>query len=165
MSTSPGTNPPDGPWPDRWATAPFCYLTTTGRQTGRPHTIEIWFALHQRRLYLLSGNGGRADWVRNLRAESCVQVRLGDQTRSGRARVVTEPAEDALARRLLVDKYQPSEDDPLDEWGRTALPVVVEFPPAAATVDVSSVGSHDLASCRVRPAEFSGAGHVSIALS
>jgi hypothetical protein len=30
------------------ATAPggavqFCYLTTTGRRTGRAHTIEIWF--------------------------------------------------------------------------------------------------------------------------
>jgi hypothetical protein len=23
----------------------FCYLTTTGRRTGRAHTIEIWFAL------------------------------------------------------------------------------------------------------------------------
>jgi hypothetical protein len=23
----------------------FCYLTTTGRVTGRPHEIEIWFAL------------------------------------------------------------------------------------------------------------------------
>jgi hypothetical protein len=24
---------------------PFCYLTTVGRVSGRPHTIEIWFAL------------------------------------------------------------------------------------------------------------------------
>jgi hypothetical protein len=46
--------------------------------------------------------------------------------------VVTEPAEDALARRLLVHKYQPSEDEPLGEWGRTALPVAVESLPTAA---------------------------------
>ena len=25
----------------------YCYLTTTGRVTGKPHTIEIWFALEQ----------------------------------------------------------------------------------------------------------------------
>jgi hypothetical protein len=70
--------------------------------------------------------------VRNLLADPRVQVRLGDQTRSGQGRVVTEPAEDALARGLLVQKYQPDEDEPLDEWGRTALPIVVEFLPAAA---------------------------------
>jgi hypothetical protein len=23
----------------------YCYLTTTGRVTAKPHTIEIWFAL------------------------------------------------------------------------------------------------------------------------
>jgi hypothetical protein len=26
------------------ASQAFCYLTTTGRVSGRPHTIEIWFA-------------------------------------------------------------------------------------------------------------------------
>jgi hypothetical protein len=25
--------------------APFCYLTTAGRMSGRPHAAEIWFAL------------------------------------------------------------------------------------------------------------------------
>ena len=32
----------------------FCYLTTTGRVTGQPHTIEIWFAVGGRTLYMLS---------------------------------------------------------------------------------------------------------------
>jgi len=27
----------------------FCYLTTTGRRTGRLHTIEMWFALEEAR--------------------------------------------------------------------------------------------------------------------
>ena len=26
-----------------------CYLTTTGRKSGRPHEIEIWFGVHRRR--------------------------------------------------------------------------------------------------------------------
>src|ERR1051325_2737939 len=34
-----------------------CYLTTTGRTSGNPHTIEIWFALHGDRVYLLAGGG------------------------------------------------------------------------------------------------------------
>ena len=33
----------------------YCYVTTTGRRSGNPHTIEIWFALHEGRVYLLSG--------------------------------------------------------------------------------------------------------------
>ena len=33
----------------------LCYLTTTGRNSGRPHTIEIWFALNEQTLYMLAG--------------------------------------------------------------------------------------------------------------
>jgi hypothetical protein len=47
----------------------FCYLTTTGRVSGRPHTIEIGFARRGSTLYLLSSGGDRADWVRNLGAQ------------------------------------------------------------------------------------------------
>ena len=31
----------------------FCYLTTTGRVTGLPREIEIWFALQGATLYML----------------------------------------------------------------------------------------------------------------
>jgi nitroimidazol reductase NimA-like FMN-containing flavoprotein (pyridoxamine 5'-phosphate oxidase superfamily) len=41
--------------PESWQSAEYCYITTTGRRTGRPHTIEIWFAWHDGRLYILSG--------------------------------------------------------------------------------------------------------------
>ena len=30
--------------PHEHAGEQFCYLTTTGRVTGRPHEVEIWFA-------------------------------------------------------------------------------------------------------------------------
>lgn len=35
----------------------YCYLTTTGRHTGTPHRIEIWFSLHDGIVYILSGGG------------------------------------------------------------------------------------------------------------
>jgi deazaflavin-dependent oxidoreductase (nitroreductase family) len=107
---------------------PFLYLTTVGRRTGRPHRIEIWFAAYQGRLYLLAGGRERADWVRNLQANPRVQIELGDQTHGGVARVLEAGTdEDQRARELLVAKYASTDDD-LDEWGRTSLPVVVEFP-------------------------------------
>jgi hypothetical protein len=54
------------PWPTRWAGEPYAYLTTVGRRTGRFHRIEIWFAVQDGRMYLLSGGRERSDWVRNL---------------------------------------------------------------------------------------------------
>ena len=80
---------------------------------------------------MLSGGRDSADWVRNLQADPDVTVRADDQTVTGRARVL-EPheAEDALARRLLVEKYEPIDHSSLAEWGRSSLPVVVEFPTA-----------------------------------
>ena len=105
------------------AAEPFCYLTTTGRVTGRPHTIEIWFALRKRTVYMLSGNGphARADWVRNLAKVSEVSVRIRDREFEGVARLVEDADEDALARRLLLEKYEPSYAGDLSDWGPHGL--------------------------------------------
>jgi deazaflavin-dependent oxidoreductase (nitroreductase family) len=103
----------------------YCYLTTTGRRTGHPHTIEIWFAVRDDVLYLLSGNGDQVDWVKNLLANPTVGLRLGEQDMITQARVVTDEEEDALARRLLLDKYAPRSSDPLTEWAATALPIAI----------------------------------------
>ena len=114
-------------WLARWAREPYAYLTTTGRRTGGPHRIEIWFAAEDGRVYLLAGGRERADWVRNLQANAHVTVELGDETHVGVARVLQPGTEeDRRARELLVGKYR--EGDNLDEWGRTALPVAIEFP-------------------------------------
>ncbi len=107
----------------------YAYLTTTGRVTGAPHRIEIWFALHGDTVYLLAGAGDRSDWVRNLMVSSTVVLEMGDRKRTTRARVLEGgTTEDALARRLLVDKYTPRDPDDLSSWGRTALPVAVDWP-------------------------------------
>ena len=106
----------------------YCYVTTTGRRSGRPNTIEIWFALHGDRVYLLSGGGEGSDWVRNLQASPTVGLRIGHRDMICRAALVEDPEEDELARRLLVEKYQPKYSGDLDEWRRSSLPVVIELP-------------------------------------
>ena len=58
----------------------FCYLTTTGRITGKPHEIEIWFGLDSETLYMLSGGGDRSDWVKNLRQDPEVEIRITGRT-------------------------------------------------------------------------------------
>ncbi len=113
---------------ERLADEDFCYLTTVGRRSGKPHTIEIWFARENGNLYLLSGGGDSADWVRNLRKTPAVKVRIGSRTVAARARGVTAHDEDALARRLLDEKYMGWKTGKrLSSWARNALPVAIEL--------------------------------------
>jgi deazaflavin-dependent oxidoreductase (nitroreductase family) len=115
---------------ERLADEDFAYLTTIGRSTGKAHTIEIWFGRHDDRLYVLSGGGDRADWVRNLRKTPQVRIRIGTRTASATARVVRAGTqEDALARELLDGKYQGwREGKRLSSWARNALPVALDLP-------------------------------------
>jgi deazaflavin-dependent oxidoreductase (nitroreductase family) len=108
------------------ASEPYCYLTTAGRVTGKPHTVEIWFGLQGDTLYLLSGNRERSDWVRNLRRRPEVRVRLIERTYEARGRVVMDEAEATLARRLLFEKYNPGYARDLSNWRDTALPVALD---------------------------------------
>jgi deazaflavin-dependent oxidoreductase (nitroreductase family) len=105
----------------------FCYLITTGRRSGRPHTIEIWFALSGLAIYMLSGGRDKSDWVKNALQHPQVQVRIRDRTFNGQARLVTDAQEDALARKIVFDKYTPRDSDDLTEWARTSLPVAVDI--------------------------------------
>jgi deazaflavin-dependent oxidoreductase (nitroreductase family) len=110
---------------------PYCYLTTRGRITGRPHEIEIWFALHGDTIYLLNGNSerdaGRADWIRNIRWQPAVTLRIAGQTFGATGRFVTDLEEDALVRRLLFEKYQPTYSGDLSIWARTGFPVALDL--------------------------------------
>ncbi len=124
------TDPPPGARDDAWSrldAEAYCYLTTVGRRTGRPHEIEIWFALRGSALYLLSGGGRRSDWVRNLLKTPEVMVRIGDRHFSGTARIVADPDEDRAARDLLVAKYEPSYGGDLSGWRTRALPVAIDL--------------------------------------
>jgi deazaflavin-dependent oxidoreductase (nitroreductase family) len=107
----------------------FCYLTTTGRTSGKPHEIEIWFGIRDRTLYLLSGGGDSADWVKNLRKDAAVKVRINSQTATLKARLVRSGTkEDATARELLDGKYMGwREGKKLSSWARRALPVAIEL--------------------------------------
>jgi deazaflavin-dependent oxidoreductase (nitroreductase family) len=113
----------------------FCYLTTIGRVSGRPHQIEIWFATNAKpnarhdagRVYLLSEPGEHADWVKNLRKEPSVPLRIGSLTFDAQARVASWGHEDQLARQLIVAKYEGwHAGEPLSDWALTATPVVIE---------------------------------------
>jgi deazaflavin-dependent oxidoreductase (nitroreductase family) len=110
----------------------YCYLTTTGRRTGNPHTIEIWFGMPEdgRAVFVLSGGGDGSDWVRNLIANPSVAVSFGSRSSAeyaARGRLVDPGEEDDEARKLLASKYQGWEDGQiLSSWARTARCIAIE---------------------------------------
>lgn len=106
----------------------FCYLTTTGRRTGRPHRIEIWYAAPagSETLYLLSGGGRSSDWVQNLVTDPAVVLELDGVVGPARARIVEDPVESAQARSLVFAKYAPRYDGDLTGWRERSLAVAVE---------------------------------------
>ena len=111
----------------------YCYLTTTGRSSGEPREIEIWFGLIGSTVYMLSGSGEddggpKAHWVRNILKEPRVTVRVDDVTYRGIGRVVERGTpEDAAARALVVPKYQAGYSNDLTGWGKTSVVVAVDL--------------------------------------
>lgn len=105
---------------------PVCQLETIGRHSGRRRIIEIWFATDGERVYLLAGGRDRAHWVRNLRAQPRVRLRIGGRTIDGDARVIEGEPREAEARRLLAAKYQGwTAGAPLSGWAAGSLPVEI----------------------------------------
>jgi deazaflavin-dependent oxidoreductase (nitroreductase family) len=113
----------------------FFYLTTKWRRTGKSHEIEIWFALHAEdamQLAMMAGGGMGSDWVRNLAKTPAATIRIRDRIYPATARIVPagDPDEEWI-RHALVAKYRRPED-PLTDWGRTALPVLFTLHPESA---------------------------------
>ena len=113
--------------PPEWAGESFCYVTTRGRRTGKPHRIEIWFGLVGDSLYLLAEGRERADWIRNMRADPNVSVKVQDVTFEATARFVDNPEQEDAARKVLAAKYQDwTEGTPMSDWARNALLVALD---------------------------------------
>jgi len=99
------------------STEQFIYITTTGRKTGLPREIEIWFVEDEGCIYILAEHGARAQWVKNILNNPNVRVRLGEQVWSATARVL-ESEKDAdrylKVRSLAGEKYGWSDGLPVE---------------------------------------------------
>jgi deazaflavin-dependent oxidoreductase (nitroreductase family) len=84
----------------------YLYLTTTGRRSGLPREIEIWFTRRAGWYYVISEHSYRSHWVQNLLADPLVRWRVEDAKFTGRARVIDSEIEPELneAIQTLSDK-------------------------------------------------------------
>jgi len=87
----------------------FLYLTTTGRKTGAPHEIEIWYVAHEGRYYLLAEHRERTHWVQNILHNPQISFWVEGVTYEGSGRAIdplAEPALTAEVAALMNAKYQ-----------------------------------------------------------
>ena len=67
---------------------PVLHLTTVGRRTGLPREVEIWFVFWCECLYLFAETREAAGWVKNIRRNPNVTVRIGEWHSDATARVL-----------------------------------------------------------------------------
>ena len=77
------------------------HLTTTGRVTGRPREIEIWFIVYHGKFYVFSERREAAGWVKNIRRNPNTSVRFGNCRMKAVAKVL-----DYRKQRELWDEVQ-----------------------------------------------------------
>lgn len=85
----------------------YLYLTTTGRRSRLPREIEIWFT-RRNGLYYVIAEFATSQWVRNVRANPQVEVRVQEKRFAARARIVDAAAEaelHAAVQQLSREKY------------------------------------------------------------
>ena len=103
------------------------YLTTIGRRTGLPREIEIWFAVWCERLYLFAETGEAANWVKNIRRNPKVSIRIGGWRVDATARVLDRHNDRKLwdqVAEIAIRKYG---------WG-DGLPVEITIKPQRETI-------------------------------
>jgi deazaflavin-dependent oxidoreductase (nitroreductase family) len=109
---------------DELRAARECRLVTTGRTSGSPRRIELWFAAVGDRWFALAGGRDRAHWVRNLQADPRAVVEILGRTFEGTARLVEGTEEDPIAREAVAAKYGRRG---LEDWLRASLPVAIDL--------------------------------------
>jgi deazaflavin-dependent oxidoreductase (nitroreductase family) len=72
------------------------HLTTIGRTTGLPREIEIWFVVSCERFYLFAETGEAAGWVKNIRRNPKVTVRITEWQIDATARVLDRQTDSKL---------------------------------------------------------------------
>jgi deazaflavin-dependent oxidoreductase (nitroreductase family) len=129
----------------KFAAEKVLYLTTIGRRTGLPRQIEIWFVVDRDRFYLFAETGEAAAWVKNIRRNPEVGLRIGPRQIGGTARVL-----DRETDRELWDRVAEIADRKYG-WG-DGLPVEITPSPAnAATSDLTIEPGEDLEADGERP--------------
>lgn len=106
-----------------------CDITTTGRKSGKPRRIEIWYFVLDGQVYI-SGTPGARDWYANLQAEPAFTFHVKEGATAdlaARATPILDPAE----RRRIMTRIKAAHSyfagDDLEQWVAGSPLVAVSF--------------------------------------
>jgi len=103
------------------------YLTTTGRRTGRPHTVELWFAIAHGNLYL-SHEGKYTDWMKNILNNNHLTFTIKSLNGEGMARIVSSGDAFETGKSALYRKYYgKARKDVIDDWFSESTVIEIMF--------------------------------------
>jgi deazaflavin-dependent oxidoreductase (nitroreductase family) len=108
-----------------------CDITTTGRTSGKPRRIEIWYFVIGERVYI-TGTPGPRDWYANVLAQPRLVFHVKQGVRAdlpAHAVPITDPAE---RRRIMAEVMRSngwfrSQRYDLDAWVASSPLVEVQF--------------------------------------
>jgi len=108
----------------------YIHLTTLGRKTGKPHEVELWFALGDGKLYL-SHEGAHTDWMKNLAMNDKVSAKIGSLKLDASAKILKKGRSRDVGAKALYEKYyKPAKKEVIDDW--FSLSTVVELTPKSS---------------------------------
>lgn len=76
-------------------------ITTTGRHSGRPRTVEIWFLAVDDRIFI-TGTPGPRDWYANLLTDGSLTFHLKESMQAS-LEATARPVDDEATRRLVFE--------------------------------------------------------------
>lgn len=108
-----------------------CDITTTGRRSGRPSRIEIWYFFIEGQVYI-TGTPGPRDWYANLLVNPQLTFHLKEGVHAdlpAHTRIISEPAE---RRRIMSEimrrnSWFKTQHYSLDDWVAGSPLVLLEF--------------------------------------
>jgi len=91
-------------------------LTTKGRKTGKPHTVQLMFAVAGEKMYL-SHEGAYTDWMKNILKDSRVEFKIGKTQFKGNARIAKTGDIFETGKHALYQKYYgKADEDTINDW-------------------------------------------------
>ena len=107
---------------------PLCYLTTTGRKSGKPRVVPLLYAGSDNAPIVIGTNFGgdhHPDWVHNLRSDPEALLQLNGAERPVRARLLTD--EERLAVWPALVAIWPGYDGYVERSGRIPQTFALEI--------------------------------------
>lgn len=87
---------------DRLARSREINITVTGRKSGRPISIPIWFVLENGKLYLLPVSGSDTQWYKNVLKNPSIRIEAG----GAKAELKVAPVADRKQVSSIVERFQ-----------------------------------------------------------